>query len=1554
MEKRLFYVFLVIGLTTWSSKILAAVPVITYTPSTNTYTVSTTITTLTPGNSGGAVAAFAYGAATALTGATLSNPHGVAIDASGNVYVTNSGNNTISEYGPTGTYIGTFGSGATMSFPKSIVFDSSGNAYVLNLGATAGTGTVYKYNSSGVYQSTILSGLNYALGMTIDASNNIYITDQGAVTVKKYSTSGTLLLSLPTTNLSTPLGVAVDASGNIYVLNNGTGNVTKYNSAGTYQSVFLSGYTSAQSITIDGSGNFYIGDDPATNTVYVYNQSGTLLTSKAVTDPEGIAVDSKGDMFVSSYWANGMSEFKPSGGYYLNKNLPAGLSFNSSTGAISGTPTAVSASTVYTVTAYNASGSGSTTVTITVNNLTYGNYGFGETITLNTTSLGITSNLTNFPALLSIQDNNLIISNTCTDKVYNPNGPNYDFAFVSGGSELYYQVESYNQTTGTLLVWVQIPSLTYATNNTITFFYGSKSPTVTHNTAFFQNTWASDYLAVFHFNESSYTGSVTDGTSGGHTGTTSGMTSADLVTGKIGTAYSFNGSSKKITTNAVSVTGTFTLSAWVKLGATGLDQKVITNQSAGGGTSGGYKLGVYTTNIPESESGIAANRLSTPNPTAFASGAWHYIQSVYTGTSLSTYVDGAQYKILITLNNPSANPNLYIGVGEGGTTFYFNGTIDEPRVSNVAKSADWIKAEYGDQNSPTTFTTVGSTVTTAANAAVVSGALTYTWTGSTSTDPTVASNWNNTTAGTTAQLPAFDGTATLVIPTGLTNYPSLTADESLYGLTIASGASLNLNGHTLSVGCNIYNSSGGQILYGSSNTSGITWNGSAATQTYTGSSTSNTAQLGNMTVNNSAAGTVTISGGPVDIYNTLTLTNGSLTIAASPAALTLKSTSSLTASVAAIPSGSVISGNVTAERYITGGSGYRTYRLLSSPVYTATISSTYNVYSLNYLQNSIWLTGSSGGGFDKTGNPTLYLYREDQIPSNATFTSGNFWGISAINNSPTYNYYLNNGATVYNIPVGNGIMFFFRGNKASASLATETQPSYTTPVTVTLSTSGSLTQGQVVVRDWYTPASTNIGYTGSGSGAGTNSTVRGFNLVGNPYASSIDWSKFSNSSSAAAIYGVNVGPTIWTFDPSTKNYATYNALTNISTGNGGKIIASGQGFFVQATTATPTAPSLTFQEAAKTSTQPTAGSTLLMSTHSTLATLQQSAYNSYLRLKMVTDSVNYSDVVIGFNSTSNTKFNPLEDSRFVWGMGTPESVAAVSADSINTSAKWVPFPKSNLSQVVKLYVWAQANGTYKFNRTDFETIPAIYEVWLMDGYKKDSLDLRNNTTYAFDVNLADTASFGNNRFTVVIRQNPALGVHLLNFAAAKVVNGAQCIWVTENEANYTNFTIERSTDNGKTFNVLGGFASDDLGTYSFLDKTPAAVNQYRLKLEDLNGAITYSNIVTLMYANTNNTLAKSAISVYPNPAKGVLNLTINPGFSPTSANPGTGPGSLLGPNALYTIKIVNITGSVIKNASTELQDWQTDVSDLMPGTYVIQVSNNGSNQLVGRTTFVKL
>ena len=282
-------------------------------------------------------------------------------------------------------------------------------------------------------------------------------------------------------------------------------------------------------------------------------------------------------------------------------------------------------------------------------------------------------------------------------------------------------------------------------------------------------------------------------------------------------------------------------------------------------------------------------------------------------------------------------------------------------------------------------------------------------------------------------------------------------------------------------------------------------------------------------------------------------------------AFTLQSDATGSASVGQITTTSITgtgANSINVQRYITGGAGYRGYRLMSSPVYAATIvaAPNYNVYSINYVQNGVWLTGAAGagGGFDKTANPTLYLYREDQVPNAASFTGGNFWGISAINNAPAYNYFMNGGAVNYNIPVGDGYMLFFRGNKASAAVGVETQPSYTVPVAVTLSASGTLNAGQVIVHDWYTPASANLGWTN----ANANAAARGFNLVGNPYMPALpDWGAIHHHHSPAlpGIYANNVGNTIYELNPLTNNYDTYQ-VGGAFTNNGSRTIVSGQGF----------------------------------------------------------------------------------------------------------------------------------------------------------------------------------------------------------------------------------------------------------------------------------------------------------------------------------------------------------------------------------------------------------
>jgi hypothetical protein len=441
-------------------------------------------------------------------------------------------------------------------------------------------------------------------------------------------------------------------------------------------------------------------------------------------------------------------------------------------------------------------------------------------------------------------------------------------------------------------------------------------------------------------------------------------------------------------------------------------------------------------------------------------------------------------------------------------------------------------------------------------------------------------------------------------------------------------------------------------------------------------------------------------------------------------------------------------------------------------------------------------------------------------------------------------------------------------------------------------------------------------------------------MVGNPYPCTIDWcTAYSNT----GITRTNVNPTIYEYDPVTNQYDTFIATSSsggTATGNGSRYIMSGQGFFVQANA---TGASLMFTESAKAPTQLLTGGNLLMDTQA-----PQVAVNQLLRLKLAIDSSNYDDIAINFNSGASAKYNLNEDAAYIEGDNAPEGLSSFSDDSVKLAVNSLPLPKLT-PEVIRLNVEATQSRTYTFQRTALDAIPQIYNIWLVDKLKQDSLDIRSNPTYAFDIDVSDTSTYGANRFQLVISENPALMVHLLNFTGTKTLNGSQILWKTENEENYTYFTVERSIDGGSTFNAIGDVASANLGTYGYLDKNPPeTADMYRLKMVDLNGTITYSNIVTLMYGNSAN-LVKTGITVYPNPAKTTLNLSIAPGFNTSAAT-----------NFAYNIQISNILGAVLQNTSINLQSWQTDVSTLMPGTYVIRVVDKNSNSVVGNSTFIKL
>jgi trimeric autotransporter adhesin len=689
---------------------------------------------------------------------------------------------------------------------------------------------------------------------------------------------------------------------------------------------------------------------------------------------------------------------------------------------------------------------------------------------------------------------------------------------------------------------------------------------------------------------------------------------------------------------------------------------------------------------------------------------------------------------------------------------------------------------------------------------------------------------------------------------------------------------------------------------------------------------------------------------------------------------TLASDANSSATIYQIPSSSSCVGNFSVQRYFTGGNTkaatryvYRNYRIISSAVHNSAQLNSNNVFGLNYIvgatagltttassTTNIFVTGCTGGS-TATGNPSLYLFDETKTPSNASFTSGNFVGVTNISTSSTTgSITTSGGATSYGLPVGTGLLMFDRG--AASSWTSRTHSPYMAPESVTLTATGLINQQNIAVKQWKNGSGT-LSYTGSGTTG--NYKIRGLNLVGNPYPSSINWDLFATSGTTG-IVGTAIGKTIWVFNPTTDQYNTYVSgnggvgkgldLTTNTGNTKANIIASGQGFFVQASSSSA---ALTFYETAKTLTQPPSSFLMLdamPSANTTAASLQ------YMRLVMRMDSINNDDMLVMFNPAASTKFDMMEDAAYMMGNGAPEHLASFSSDSVMLAINKVPFP--NLTPlVIPLSVSATASGQFTFERQEFQSIPKLYNVWLMDKFMADSLDLRANTKYVFNLDVTDTTSFGKNRFSLVIRQNPALMVHLLNFTGTKATGGAQIAWKTENEENYTNFTVQRSADGGKTFAAIDAVTSGSLGSYGFLDTNPpAGPDTYRLQMQDLNGTITYSNVVTLIYGNSSNS-GSGNISVYPNPATSQINLVINKTVSVSTSNNLTLQQSLSAiptGTGSYGIKIISMTGNIITDTSSSATTWQNDISKLLPGTYIIQVINNGDKSVVGSSTFVKI
>ena len=158
--------------------------------------------------------------------------------------------------------------------------------------------------------------------------------------------------------------------------------------------------------------------------------------------------------------------------------------------------------------------------------------------------------------------------------------------------------------------------------------------------------------------------------------------------------------------------GNITVSAWVYMDAGGRDQKIAGNQN---NSSGGYKFGIYTNNKVEFEIRNSANTPSlnrdVSGGTVLSTGQWYYLAGMSSDVldSIKTFVNGIPerpFKKTGILG--TASDNLTIGKEPFLSNYYFDGRFDELRISDEVRSNGWLRTEYNNQSSPSTFYSVGT------------------------------------------------------------------------------------------------------------------------------------------------------------------------------------------------------------------------------------------------------------------------------------------------------------------------------------------------------------------------------------------------------------------------------------------------------------------------------------------------------------------------------------------------------------------------------------------------------------------------------------------------------------------------------------------------------------------------------------------------------------------------------------------------------------------------------------------------------------------------------
>jgi len=254
----------------------------------------------------------------------MNEPGFLAVDGSGNVWVSNNGNNMITELGPTGAAAtGSPYSGGGLDEPEGIAIDNGANVWVAN-----GGGSISELTSGGTWATTYTdTNLDLPIYIAIDASNNVWVANNGnnVVSVFNASSSTSIYDSAQSAGgLIGPEGITVDSSGNAWVANYSGTSVSEFAITGGTLNADMpfsdSDFNGPQSLAVDNGGNVWVTNGSGTSVIELAVAGGSVTGATPITGgglnlPYAIAIDGLGNAWVTNESAtSSLSEVSVIGG----------------------------------------------------------------------------------------------------------------------------------------------------------------------------------------------------------------------------------------------------------------------------------------------------------------------------------------------------------------------------------------------------------------------------------------------------------------------------------------------------------------------------------------------------------------------------------------------------------------------------------------------------------------------------------------------------------------------------------------------------------------------------------------------------------------------------------------------------------------------------------------------------------------------------------------------------------------------------------------------------------------------------------------------------------------------------------------------------------------------------------------------------------------------------------------------------------------------------------------------------------------------------------------